>query len=438
MAFFRTEGLPAFQAGVARHCITPALGCSLYGYFHDRIGTYVKDDLYCHVMVIGGQGGKIVLVSLDIGAIRREEAEKAKELIEIKTGIPAANVLICATHTHTGPVISPDSFLKCDIEWLNALPGKIAGAVKEANEKMVSAILVPARTTAEDVGSNRLTRLKDGTELFSHAGIGQAGPVDKELEALRVCNMDGETIGMLVNFAQHADNVGGGSADFISADWPGQVGKAISKIYGEEVVTVFLNGCCGDLNMTIDHPSRRTHGGVPRNVSMGRALAGLATAATEQAEPMECNAVAAQLDYLDIPFYTRDEAFMAEVEAARAEAAKNGKISPIAIQNDNWNNDGKIGHVPVQTMRCGDIIFIGLPGEVFTRWGLELKHWSPAKFTFVVELANGYFQYIPTTDQAQRGAYGAKPILSRALEAEAGRKIADKAQVMMYEIWKEE
>ena len=85
-------------------------------------------------------------------------------------------------------------------------------------------------------------------------------------------------------------------------------------------------------------------------------------------------------------------------------------------------------------LRCGDVM-VGLPGEVFSRWGLELKHWSPAPFTLVVELANGCFNYIPTTDQANRGAYGAKPVLSRALEADAGRKLADQAQVMMWELW---
>ena len=246
MAFFNTEGLPSIKAGVARHCITPPIGVSLYGYFHDRIGTYVKDDLFCHVMVIQGDGGKVVLVSLDMGAIRQEEVLAAKKLITEKTGIPGENVLICATHTHTGPVISPTSFLKCNLEWLGALPGRIADTVKEADDKLQDAILVPARTIAEDVGSNRVTRLKNGMEKFSHEGIGQAGPVDKELQALRVCNMEGETFGMLVNFAQHADNIGGATADFISADWPGQVWRTIAQVYGEHVITVFLNGCCGD------------------------------------------------------------------------------------------------------------------------------------------------------------------------------------------------
>ncbi len=433
MAFFNTNGLPSFEAGAAKVMITPPLGVSMYGYFHDRRALSIKDDLYCHAVVIKGDGGSLALVSLDIGAICQPEVDKAKERIAAQAGIPASNVLLCATHTHTGPVISRTSFLPCCEEWLDALPGTIAETVLAASRSMGTALLVPGRTVAEDVGSNRLARQRDGSERFSRDGIGPAGPVDKELQALRICDLEGETLCVVVNFAQHADNIGGGSADFISADWPGQVGRGISQIYGPDVVTVFLNGCCGDLNMSLDHPSRRAPGRLPRNISMGRALAGLTIASTEQAEPLESNTIRAQLDYLDIPYYTRDQAFKAEVREARDKDG--GDKTPLVVQDANWRHDGEIAHVPVQVLRCGPVMIVGLPGEVFTRWGLEIKHWSPAPFTFVVELANGYFQYIPTTDQAQRGAYGAKPILSRALEADGGRKLVDRAQVLMWRLW---
>jgi hypothetical protein len=42
---------------------------------------------------------------------------------------------------------------------------------------------------------------------------------------------------------------------------------------------------------------------------------------------------------------------------------------------------------------------------------------------------------VPTTDQAQRGAYGAKPILSRRLDADGGRQMADHIQVMLHQLW---
>jgi hypothetical protein len=92
--------------------------------------------------------------------------------------------------------------------------------------------------------------------------------------------------------------------------------------------------------------------------------------------------------------------------------------------------------VPVQAMRLGDIGLIGLPAEIFVRLGLEIKHFSPALQTFVVELANARAStYVPTTDQAERGAYGARPILSRWLCSDAGRRMADAAIVMLHQLW---
>lgn len=53
----------------------------------------------------------------------------------------------------------------------------------------------------------------------------------------------------------------------------------------------------------------------------------------------------------------------------------------------------------------------------------------------MVELANDALGYIPSTDQAMRGGYGAKPILSRRLIADAGRQMTDWVQVAMWRIW---
>jgi len=64
-------------------------------------------------------------------------------------------------------------------------------------------------------------------------------------------------------------------------------------------------------------------------------------------------------------------------------------------------------------------------------------HYSPTPFTFVAELANDWFGYVPTTDQAERGAYGARPILSRRLCSDAGRRMTDALQVMLWELWQE-
>ncbi len=170
---------------------------------------------------------------------------------------------------------------------------------------------------------------------------------------------------------------------------------------------------------------------------MGRAFAGLAVNAVEKAEPMErFEGCGAAFEDLQIPYYTRDEQIMAEMEALRARGDDLEYFEKATLEAvERWDRDGQIADVPLQVIRFGELIFAGLPGEVFTKWGLEIKHWSPAPWTFVVELANDALGYIPTTDQAMRGGYGAKPILSRQLIADAGSRMADWVQVAMGRVW---
>jgi len=61
--------------------------------------------------------------------------------------------------------------------------------------------------------------------------------------------------------------------------------------------------------------------------------------------------------------------------------------------------------VLVQAIRIGDLAICTLPFEVLVEIGLELKERSPAGDTFVVELANGAYGYLPTPRQHELGGY---------------------------------
>jgi hypothetical protein len=173
-------------------------------------------------------------------------------------------------------------------------------------------------------------------------------------------------------------------------------------------------------------------------MQIGRALAGAAMAAVERAEPMSSVEIAAVLEPLPVPYYTRTDELQAEVEAIRRRGPSGDFERFLVERIDSWPYDGKLCPVPLHTIRIGEVAIFGFPAELFTRIGLELKHYSPAggERTFVVELANSRVtNYVPTTDQAERGAYGAKPILSRWLCADAGRRMSDEALRRMHAIW---
>ena len=423
------------RAGSARVEITPPLGTSLAGYFADRVSDAVADPLFARAVVVENSGKRLALVSCDLICLTRDTTDAAVERIAKQCGIGPDRVLICATHTHTGPNTrrAGKQTIPVNDEWLDALPGRIAAAVETACADMFDAVLVPGRQSECGFGSNRLGRLRDGTEVFGKdQALGPAGPIDPEVLALAVRQHDGTVRAMIANHAMHADATGG---THISAGWPGKVGRTISEVYGAQAVTVFLNGCCGDINHHHWEPKRMASRGQLRTDQMGRALAGLVINAVEMGEPMETAMIDGRLRRPQIPWYTRDDAMRAEVAQLRAKSQLSTAEARIFQRFDDWPHDGQKAEVTVQAIRLGDLIFIGLPGEIFVKWGLEIKRWSPAKFTFVAELANDWFGYIPTSDQAHRGAYGAKPILSRQLDADGGRQMADAVQVMMWDLW---
>ena len=436
------DGKPVlFQAGRAQVNITPPLGVRLAGYFHERIAESVRDELFARAVVLGNNDTRIALVSLDLISITDEVTGAARELIESKTGIPADHVMVCATHTHTGPELRRDASLPRADEWADGLPRAIADAVAQADAGKVPVTLRLGSAELTGYSFNRLFRLKDGREIFGKRGrdkeiIDTAGPIDPELQTLSVVDTEGRLLALLVNFAMHPDVIGGGSANFISADWPGLLGETISTVYGREVVTLMLQGTCGDINHRTHFPTALPTGGPDKAIQLGRGLAGAAIVALERAEPMTDARLSVLLETLAIPYYTRDEALYAEIEALKQKENPSASEQSYIRRVEEWPYDGQMAEVPVQVFRIGGMGLVAFPAEIFVRIGLDIKRWSPADQTFVVELANARVSsYVPYPGQAERGAYGTQPILSRWLHADAGKHMGDAGIRMLHQLF---
>jgi len=79
--------------------------------------------------------------------------------------------------------------------------------------------------------------------------------------------------------------------------------------------------------------------------------------------------------------------------------------------------------VPLQAFRIGDLAICAIPNEVFAETGLAIKKASPFKDTFTIELANGYYGYLPTPEQHEWGGYETWPARSSLLEVNAEKVI---------------
>ena len=88
---------------------------------------------------------------------------------------------------------------------------------------------------------------------------------------------------------------------------------------------------------------------------------------------------------------------------------------------------------PIQALRVGEVGIVGLPGEVFTEIGLDIKARSPYAHTMVFGLANGYSGYIATDKALDEGSYETR--LCRHVRAPkgTGRLWADTAARLLRE-----
>jgi len=81
--------------------------------------------------------------------------------------------------------------------------------------------------------------------------------------------------------------------------------------------------------------------------------------------------------------------------------------------------------VELQVLRIADVSLVGLPGEWFTEYGLELKRRWPGR-AFAISLVNGHLQgYIATAEAVAGGSYEALTAVYDGQEA--GQRMVDAA-----------
>jgi hypothetical protein len=93
--------------------------------------------------------------------------------------------------------------------------------------------------------------------------------------------------------------------------------------------------------------------------------------------------------------------------------------------------------VPVHVIRIGDLALATNPFELYLDYGMQIKARSKAVQTMTVQLANGYFRYLPTERAVAGGAYGAIPESNEA-DPQAGRKLVERTLEMIESLWEEQ
>jgi hypothetical protein len=428
------------RVGFARIDITPPIGCCLQGHFVRIVSTAVHDPLYASAMYIDDGKTCACIVSCDTVSIGRTAVEQSRALIAELAGVEPQHAIICATHTHTGPVMSEHQHVadrnEPSPQWSAALPQRIASAVAQARNNAAPTHIAVGVGEEHDVSFGRRYLRKDGT-IVSIAAPGDPSlvkaltPIDPQLGVVAFGNDYNDLAGVLINFALHLDTIDG---TLISADFPGVIRDQLTRAFGDELGYVYTSGAMANINHYKSLAPPRWQGYYECARRTGMILAGEAIKTVARLDAFTADAplrVAGRA--VALPLRQYDDATLEQARAIIADAGPGkwdgfhdalGPLNAADLGRDTFTTE-------ITAMGVGDVGFVTIPGEYFVELGLDIKQRSPFKHTFIIELAGDCLGYICTEQAHHEGGYEAQ---SSGLAPGAGELLCREAVELLKSI----
>jgi len=395
----------------------------------------IHDRIYSRAIVIDNGISSAALITVDIGMMSDQIWTNLTKRAEKELGIPAKNVMLTATHTHSVPWIMGEGF-----------EDKVFASVRLAKEK-----LQPARlsygTGVSYININR--NIIDPKTGKWWEGPNYDGPSDKTVAVVKFETLDGDPIAVYYNYAMHAVTVG--QLDMVSGDAPGATSKYIEDSFNDKIVAVWSTGACGDQNpiyfqQTYDLREIRIKDYAKRGDDISNSMPpggkGL-----NKSDPTVIKLMNQQKQMiLSMGQFLGEEVLhvMRSVDRSVTNAGIYGDQRIITCPGRKRTNSGRAGYagtyedadsvkIRLGLLLIDDIAFAAVNGEVFNLIAQRLKKESPYARTMMLTVTNGVANsgYIP--NDAAFGYYTFEVLSSRLKPGFAENGIVNGILDMMYE-----
>ena len=393
--------------GVGRADITPSLGAWLMGYAPGRRAESVGDHLNLTVYAFESDGIRSLVATADVCLMANPLYITVREVMAEASGVPFDHIIICTTHTHSGPALrGTPGGVPQDTEYIDRI--FLPAAKKAASEAV--AVLRPALVGIgeihSDVGVNRRGMKLDGSIVLGQDPHGTYDPI---MTVVSFREPDGKPIGNLIHYGAH--NTACGKNPEISRDW---CGVAIDRLEAESGgITAFFNGCEGDCG------PRLANGQTTGNYQLALELGGRAAIDAVNAWrsikewradlPMKVIAEDIALPFKPMP---SEADLIKEIETmgnpdklvglqVLSYKALLGRLE--LIRSGQKIESEKLFHTTVVSI--GPLAFFPIPFEIFSRITLRIREFSPYPYTLSLSNANSSNFYFPSMDQIIRGGY---------------------------------
>ena len=387
-------------AGAAREIITPEVGGFLFGYAGDMVSHSIRDDLTVTALAVESDGTAFLLLSATVCLVHNDLADAIRAKVGAATGIPPEAVILCATHTHSGP--RTDGFLEwgsVDTAYCGAVFVPRCVAAAQAAMAARRPAKVGVGVTESKVGVNRRQLGRD-----DRVSLGQNpwDAADSTMTVVSLVDADGKPLANIVHVGAHC--TAAGITHEVTRDWAGVMIDRLETESG--ATTLFINGALGDVAPRMANGD--STGDMKHMMEVG-GLAGIdAVRAYKSIRTYYEEPLALAMGDVQIPFKPAIPA--QDIPARLAELGEEWGFEKSALERlAALYADGDLGSEALtyrQTVaRLGPVALIPFPFEASSEIGLRLRHYSPFAHTLLISCANGSNSYLPAQSQLCRGGY---------------------------------
>jgi neutral ceramidase len=412
-------GEGALRAGAARIDYTPR-GSQMPSNF-----TGVLDPIFVRSVVLDNGRTRAAMVAIDAGAMPTDLYKKVSARAAAELKIPASQLLMSASHTHSVPF---------------RLDGSVEEVVMRSLREAV-ARLQPARvawgTGVSFINVNR-DRVDPKTNRWWE-GPNYQGTSDKTVAVVRIETPSGKPIAVYYNYAVHG--VITGTLDMISGDIPGAASRYVEESLGEDAVALWTSGAAGDqnpiyFNQTYELRDIRIADYAKRGEDISNAMPpggqgmdrGNPKVKVLMDQQKRMNETLGQMLGEEVLHVMREG-----LDKASGDTTLRGAQFSVSCPARQRTDQGRAGFegkyvdagevaIGLGALRIGDIYVGSVDAEVYNGIAQRLKRESPFKHTMMATLTNGMAQtgYIPSDEAFGRNVF---TVLSSRLKpgcAEAG------------------
>ncbi len=368
-----------FATGFGKVVVNPNPGVGLGGYSNadSRVSRKIVDDICITCVCISDGEEKLLFFTTDsIGA-----SETNWKMISSKTekefGVPAENVLVNASHSHSAPAIyqsipNVSAYMKTFYEGAMKAARIAVADLDKTEAKM-------ARTQTKDLGYVRRyvnadgtyaggTSMPDGLDpaLYYH----ESDP-DEEMLILYFDRANQEDIA-LCNWQCHVTSVGSESGTEVSSDYVGAFRDHVEETLG--IHCTFFQGGAGSIV-----PNGKLAGEKQNSsdyVQHGKDVAKAFMDGFANLTPVQTGKIKTQVNVLK------------------------ATVKPEQVQARGETED-----LNLCVYSFGEVAFATAPYEMDHRHGMYVKENSPYALTFMSAYTNGYKGYIPAESSFSNGGY---------------------------------